>query len=280
MLFRQTFTILGRLTLGLVVSAFALSVFACTKRIAAKAVVQDTLTNGMTAHQFARDGYSILSGGWSAVDFSERILPEETFGKENFIRFQIDRKSLTHQILDNESRSGSLQTMPDESAKAEAALEETLRADPNVQSHQAIISFMRLGGLGKEYKKGVPKEVTVPLTIVTNRDELPYSPKPTSGPEWNQFIREFCGGFQNPELGFIWLDHSRKYCLKVWKSQTRHLLRVRALVSLRRSQSSSSQDARVSPWITFTRNVTTQEPVAVSNESSIEPDQRKSNENK
>ncbi|NBW82525.1 hypothetical protein EBR21_12300 [bacterium] len=91
---------------------------------------------------------------------------------------------------------------------------------------------------------------------MTNRDELPYSPKPNTGPEWNQFIRDFCGGFQNPQLGFLWLDGNRKYCLKVWKSPTRQLMRMRALVSLPRSHTSSALDARVSPWITFTRTVT------------------------
>jgi hypothetical protein len=241
--------------------AAAVVLFACTKSKTMPAVEQDTLTLDMTLHDFSNDGYSILNGGWSGVDFKGHILPDERYGKENFLQFEIEQKQIQFFSLDIESRSGILpQASTEDSVKTESNLAELVRNDANVNSANALMSFVRLGALAKDYSIGTPKPITLPFTIVTNRDELPYSPKPNAGPEWNQFIRDFCGGFQNPQLGFIWLDGNRKYCLKVWKSPTRQLMRMRSLVSLPRSHTSSALDARVSPWITFTRSVTPPSP--------------------
>ncbi|MFZ9518889.1 MAG: hypothetical protein ACO3A4_00270 [Silvanigrellaceae bacterium] len=240
------------------------NLFACTKSKTLPAVEQDTLTIDMSMHDFASDGYSILNGGWSGVDFKGHVLPDDRYGKENFIQFEIEPKQIQFFTLDIESRAGILPlATADDSSKTESSLSELIRSDANVNSANALMSFIRLGALAKDYNIGTPKPITLPFTIVTNRDELPYSPKPNAGPEWNQFIRDYCGGFQNPQLGFIWLDGNRKYCLKVWKGPTRQLMRMRALVSLPRSHTSSALDARVSPWITFTRPVTQPNPSPV-----------------
>lgn len=229
---------------------------ACTKSKPLPAVEQDTLTLEMTPHNFAAEGYSVLSGGWSGVDFKGHILPDDRYGKENFLQFDVNQKQLQFYVLDSESRNGVLPAATaEEPAKAEAALSELIRSEANINSANALLSFVRLGGLVKDFTIGQPKPVILPFTIVTNRDELPYSPKPNAGPEWNQFIRDYCGGFQNPSLGFIWLDGNRKYCLKVWNGPSRQLMRMRALVSLPRSRTSAVLEARVSPWISFTRTV-------------------------
>lgn len=244
--------------------AAVLTFVACTKSKTTPAVEQDTLTTDMTSHNFATGGYTILDGGWSAVDFKGHILPDDRYGKENFLQFDGERKQIQFYTLDSEARSGVLPNpTPEEPVSAETALSELLRTEPNVNSANALLSFVRLGALAKDFSIGQPKAVTLPFTIVTNRDELPYSPKPGAGPEWNQFIRDYCGGFQNPSLGFIWLDTHRKYCLKVWNGQNRQLMRLRALVSLPRSNTSSVLEARVSPWITLTRSVAAPTPTAI-----------------
>ena len=228
------------------------------------AVEQDALTVDMTPHNFATNGYDVLNGGWSAVDFKGHILPDERYGKDNFLQFEIPLKQIQFFNLAGETRSGILPPATvDDRAKAEAAISESLRTDSNVNSGNALISFLRLGALSKDYNIGSPKPATLSFTIVTNRDELPYSPKPNSGPEWNQFIRDFCGGFQQTSLGYLWIDGNRKYCLKLWSGPNRQLMKMRALVSLPRSHTSSALDARVSPWITLTRSVTPVSPTTL-----------------
>ncbi len=234
---------------------------ACTKTKSMPATEQDALVVDMTPHNFATQGYAVLNGGWSAVDFKGHVLPDDRYGKENFLQFDVGQKQLQFFALDGESRSGVLPAATvEEPAKAEVALGELLRTDPNINSANALISFLRMGALSKDYTLGLVKQVSLPFTIVTNRDELPYSPKPNAGPEWNQFIRDYCGGFQNPTLGFLWMDGNRKYCLRVWSGPNRQLMKMRALVSLPRSHSSSALDARVSPWITLTRTVVAPTP--------------------
>lgn len=229
---------------------------ACIKSKPVQSNVQDTLTQEMTPHNFVTDGYAVLNGGWSGVDLKGHILPDDRYGKENFLNFDLAQKQLHHFALDSEARNGILpEPTPEDPVKAEAALAELVRTEANINSANALISWMRLGALAKDYTVGVPKQLSSAFTIVTNRDELPYSPKPNAGPEWNQFIRDYCGGFQNPNLGFLWLDGSRKYCLKIWAGSSRQLLRFRALVSLPRSRTSSVLESRVSPWITLTRSV-------------------------
>ncbi|NBX18637.1 MAG: hypothetical protein EBR09_14880 [Proteobacteria bacterium] len=247
---------------------------ACTKTKTMPAVEQDALTASMNPHNFASGGYEIISGGWSAVDFKGHILPDERYGKENFFQFDVGQKQLQFFNLDGETRSGILPpATAEDRTKAEAALAELLRTNANVNTGNALISFLRLGALSKDFNIGSPKPLSMGFTIVTNRDELPYSPKPNSGPEWNQFIREYCGGFQQNSLGYIWIDGNRKYCLKVWNSPNRQLMKIRALVSLPRSHTSSALDARVSPWITLTRTVTPPPPAipAEATEASATP---------
>jgi hypothetical protein len=227
------------------------------------AVEQDALTVDLNPHNFSAQGYDILDGGWSAVDFKGHILPDERYGKDNFIQFDVTQKQIQFFSLDGETRSGILPPATgDDRVKAESFVSELLRSEPNVNSANALISFLRLGALSKDYSIGSPKQVTLPFTIVTNRDELPWSPKPNAGPEWNQFIRDYCGGFQQTSLGYLWIDGNRKYCLKVWSGPNRQLMKIRALVSLPRSHTSSAQDARVSPWITLTRAVIPVTPAA------------------
>lgn len=241
--------------------AAAAPIVACTKVKSTPAKEQDSLTLDMTAHSFATDGYAVLNGGWSGVDFKGHVLADDRYGKENFLQFDINQKQIQFYALDGETRSGILPAATaDDPAKAEATLNELVRNEANINSANALLSFLRLGALAKDYTIGMPKPVTQSFTIVTNRDELPYSPKPSAGPEWNQFIRDYCGGFQNPSLGFIWLDSNRKLCLKVWNKPNRQLMRVRSLVSLPRSHTSSVLEARVSPWITLTRTVAVPTP--------------------
>ncbi len=238
-----------------VFSIVALNFSACVKSKPAVSVEQDVLVQNMMPHNFARDGYAVLNGGWSGVDFKGRIFPDERYGKENFLQFDELQKQLQLFALDGEGRTGLLPAPTSEDvAKSEAALSELIRTEQNINTPGAVTSFLRVGALLKDFNVGVPKPITVPFTVVTNRDELPYSPKPTSGPEWNQFIRDYCGGFQNPHLGFLWIEGSRKICLRVWNGPNRQMLKIRSLVTLPRSHTSSAQEARVSPWLTMTRN--------------------------
>ena len=235
----------------------ALNFSACTKSKQVVSVEQDVLVQNMMPHNFATDGYAILSGGWSGVDFKGRIFPDERYGRENFVQFDSLQKQIQVYALENEGRTSLLPPPGNEEvAKTEAALTELIRSEQNINTPAAVTSFLRLGALLKDFNVGALKQITVPFTVVTNRDELPYSPKPTSGPEWNQFIREYCGGFQTPHLGFIWVEGSRKICLRVWTGPNRQMLKLRTLVTLPRSHTSSAQDARVSPWLTLTRDIT------------------------
>ncbi len=239
------------------ISIAAVNFLACTKSKQAVSVEQDVLVQNMIPHNFATDGYAALSGGWSGVDFKGRIFADERFGRENFLQFDSLQKQIQLFSLDNEGRTSLLPPPGSEDvAKTEAALSELIRTEQNINTPAAVTSFLRLGALLKDFNVGALKPITVPFTVVTNRDELPYSPKPTTGPEWNQFIREYCGGFQTPYLGFIWVEGSRKICLRIWTGPNRQMIKLRTLVTLPRSHTSSAQDARVSPWLTLTRNFT------------------------
>ncbi|MEN9530293.1 MAG: hypothetical protein RI932_2166 [Pseudomonadota bacterium] len=230
---------------------------ACTKSKQVVSVEQDVLVQNMMPHNFATEGYGVLSGGWSGVDFKGRIFPDERYGRENFVQFDSLQKQIQLFALENEGRTGLLPPPGSEDvAKSEAGLAELIRTEQNINTPAAVTSFLRLGALLKDFNVGALKPIAVPFTVVTNRDELPYSPKPTTGPEWNQFIRDYCGGFQTPHLGFIWVEGSRKICLRVWTGPNRQMLKLRTLVTLPRSHTSSAQDARVSPWLTLTRNFT------------------------
>ncbi len=244
-----------------VTSTATLYLGACTKPKPTTSSEQDTLVQSMTPHNFAEQGYSALQGGWSGLDFNNRIFADSNYSQENFISFDVLQKEVQMYALEGEARTGYLsQPVAENSAKAEANLSELIRTEPNANSPAAIISFLRLGTLIKDFNVGAPKSVTTPFTIVTNRDELPYSPKPTTGPEWNQFIQDYCGGFQNPQLGFLWVEGNRKVCLKLWTGPSRQVLRLRTLVTMPRSHTSSALDARVSPWIAVTRNYTAPTP--------------------
>ncbi|NBO38503.1 hypothetical protein EBU99_07955 [bacterium] len=232
-------------------------VSACVKSKPNLATEQDALTQDMTPHNFATEGYTALNGGWSGMDFKARIFADERYGKENFLQIDGSLKQIQFFTLDSESRVAQLPGATlDDALKAETALGELLKTEPNINTPGAVVSFLRLGALVKDFNIGLPKPITMPFTLVTNRDELPYSPKPNAGPEWNQFIRDFCGGFQNPNLGFFWIEGSRKLCLRLWTGTNRQLLKIRSLVTLPRSHTSSAQDARVSPWLSFTRAYT------------------------
>lgn len=253
--FQPSFT--TRRIVAAAVGIAALSVIACVKTKQPVSAEQDVLVQNMMPHNFATDGYSVLNGGWSGVDFKGRIFPDERYGKENFLQFDELQKQIHMFALDGEARTAMLPApLSEDVQKAEAALSETIRTEQNINTPGAVTSFLRVGALLKDFNVGVPKPITVPFTIVTNRDELPYSPKPTTGPEWNQFIRDYCGGFQNHNLGFLWIEGTRKLCLRVWNGNNRQLLKIRTLVTLPRSHTSSAQDARVSPWLTMTRNYT------------------------
>jgi hypothetical protein len=233
----------------------ALCLSACTKPKPSVSTEQDTLVQNMTPHNFAEQGYAALAGGWSGLDFNNRIFADSNYGKENFIVFEMLQKEIQMYALEGEARTGYLSEPVSENAdKTEANLSELIRNEPNANSPAAIISFLRLGTIIKDFNVDAPKPLSTPFTIVTNRDELPYSPKPTTGPEWNQFIQEYCGGFQNPKLGFLWIEGNRKLCLKLWTGTNRQVLRMRSLVTMPRSHTSSALDARVSPWIAVTRN--------------------------
>lgn len=235
----------------------ALLVAACVKAKQPVAVEQDVLVQNMMPHNFATEGYAVLDGGWSGVDFKGRIFPDERYGKENFLQVDSLQKQIHMFALDGEARTAMLPPpLTEDVARTEVILNELVRTEQNINTPAAVTSFLRVGALLKDFNVGVPKPLTVPFTIVTNRDELPYSPKPTTGPEWNQFIRDYCGGFQNPSIGFMWIEGSRKLCLRVWNGPNRQLLKIRTLVTLARSHTSSAQDARVSPWLTLTRNYT------------------------
>lgn len=234
---------------------------ACTKPKPTNATEQDTLVQSMTPHNFAEQGYSALQGGWSGLDFNNRIFADSNYSQENFIVFDTLQKEIQMYALEGEARTGYLsQPVSENVVKAEANLSELIRTEPSANSPAAMISFLRLGTLIKDFNVGAPKPVRTPFTIVTNRDELPYSPKPTTGPEWNQFIQDYCGGFQNPQLGFLWLEGNRKVCLKLWTGANRQVLRLRTLVTMPRSHTSSALDARVSPWVAVTRNYTQPTP--------------------
>jgi hypothetical protein len=249
----------------------ALYLGACTKPQPTTSSEQDTLVQSMTPHNFAEQGYAALQGGWSGLDFNNRIFADSNYSQENFISFNVLQKEVQMYALEGEARTGYLsQPVAENAAKAEANLSELIRTEPNANSPSAIVSFLRLGTLIKDFNVGAPKPVTTPFTIVTNRDELPYSPKPTTGPEWNQFIQDYCGGFQNPQLGFLWVEGNRKMCLKLWTGSNRQVLRLRTLVTMPRSHTSSALDARVSPWIAVTRNYAAPTPVPSSSEPQVE----------
>ncbi|MEY4063923.1 MAG: hypothetical protein RIR26_131 [Pseudomonadota bacterium] len=228
---------------------------ACTKSKTPVSVEQDVLVRDMMPHNFATEGYAILNGGWSGTDFTERIFSDERYGKENFITFDTQQKLVQMLMLDGESKAGMLPPpASEETGKIEANLNDLIRSEKHINTPAAVTSFLRVGGLLKDYNAGTMRPVSVPFTVVTNRDELPYSPKPTTGPEWNEFIRSYCGGFQNQSLGFIWVEGTRKICLRLWTGPSRQLLKIRTLVTLPRSHTSSVLDARVSPWLTMTRD--------------------------
>lgn len=230
---------------------------ACTKSKTPVSVEQDVLVRDMEPHNFATDGYTVLNGGWSGTDFTERIFSDERYGKENFITFDTQQKLLQLFVLDGENRTGMLPPpAPEEAGKIEANLNDLIKNEKYINTPAAVTSFLRVGGLLKDYNVGMLRPMSVPFTVVTNRDELPYSPKPTTGPEWNEFIRAHCGGFQNQSLGFIWIEGARKICLRLWTGSSRQLLKMRTLVTLPRSHTSSMMEARVSPWLTMTRDYT------------------------
>lgn len=259
-----------------VLSAVVVTSPACTKSKPAPSVQQDVFTVDMTPHDFVTNGYSILNGSWGGADFKGHPLNDKEFPIDNFLRFDVKQKHLQFYYLEGEARNlTKANPTTEDPSKTESFLAELLNSEPAVNSERALISFLRLGDLGRHYENSNPKLAKLPFTIVTNRDELPYSPKPQSGPEWNQFIRDYCGGFQNPQLGFLWLDAHRKYCLKVWTGKNRQIIRLRALVTLPGSRTSSALDARVSPWIVFTRTQSspqkqdsTKEPVS----SNLDPE--------
>jgi hypothetical protein len=230
---------------------------ACVKSKTPVSVEQDVLVRDMEPHNFATDGYTVLNGGWSGTDFTERIFSDQRYGKENFITFDTQQKLLQLFALDGENRTGMLPPPAREDAgKIEADLNDLIRNEKHINTPAAVTSFLRVGGLLKDYNVGMLRPMSVPFTVVTNRDELPYSPQPTTGPEWNEFIRAHCGGFQNQSLGFIWIEGTRKICLRLWTGSSRQLLKLRTLVTLPRSHTSSVMEARVSPWLTMTRDYT------------------------
>ena len=250
-----------------VTSTAALYLSACTKPKPTTSTEQDTLVQSMTPHNFAEQGYAALQGGWSGLDFNNIIFADSNYSQENFISFDVLQKENQMYALEGEARTGYLsQPVAETASKAEANLSELIRTEPNANSPSAIISFLRLGTLIKDFNVGAPKPVTTPFTIVTNRDELSYSQRPTTGPEWNQFIQDYCGGFQNPQLGFLWIEGNRKVCLKLWTGSNRQVLRLRTLVTMPRSHTSSALDARVSPWIAVTRNYIAPTPIPGSTE--------------
>lgn len=198
----------------------------------------NTAATQRLAHFFTAGGYEILHGGWKYAERG-RVVTHDSFPDGVVLRFDMNEKKLT---------TFARPVPPNGKIPVPAT------GSPATVSAAGIAYHI---GLWVGYFAGVASDrldkVVRSIQVVTNRKPIWNPFGPASGPNWNTFVTEHCGGFDEPRNGFIWITHGahiNKACVRLMKGGTA-TLDMRVLVEI--ASGGSTYDTVVTPWIHFTK---------------------------
>lgn len=204
----------------------------------------DTEAAQRLAHWFTAGGYSILHGGWKYAH-NGRIVTHSSFPDGVVLRFDMNSNSLT---------TYARPVPPGGVIPAPAGGPGTSSSGVAVGTAMGLAYQIGLWvGYFAQTAGNRLDKVTRGLQIVTNRNPIWNPFGPASGPNWNTFVEQYCGGFQEPKNGFVWIVNGsqiNKACLRLMKGGTA-TLDMRVLVQV--PSGGSTYDTVVTPWMHFTK---------------------------